>query len=312
MTAIRTEGLSKHYRDVKALDNLNMEVPDQVVFGFLGPNGAGKTTAVKLLTGFAHPTAGKAWVAGEQVGEGNIRLLASIGLMPDVPAFYDWMSGREFMHLAGRLHHIPSNELKGRTEELLSLVNLKKDGRRRIGGYSRGMRQRLGIAQALINRPKVLFLDEPTSALDPVGKREILELIKQLKADTTVFMSTHNLSEVERVCDMVGIINKGRLVTFSSVDALQKKYARSQFEMEFIEDTAGFVDTLRQTPWLADPEAVTENGIPLVRVKAVDVDIARKELPGLIGTSVLTLLRYELMLPSLEDIFVEILEKEAA
>jgi ABC-2 type transport system ATP-binding protein len=312
MTAIKTEGLSKYYRDVKALDNLTMEVPKHIVFGFLGPNGAGKTTAVKLLTGFAHPTSGEAWVAGEKVGEGNLNLSRKIGLMPDVPAYYDWMSGREFLQFVGSLHHLSARELNSRTDELLALVNLEKAGKRRIGGYSRGMRQRLGIAQSLINRPEVLFLDEPTSALDPVGKREILELIKQLKTTSTIFMSTHNLWEVERVCDVVGIVNHGRLVAFSGVDALQKKYARSQFEMEFAEDPAGFIELLGQKSWLADPEAVVENGVPLVRVKAVDVDFARKELPGLIGASGLTLLRYELVLPSLEDIFVEILGKEAA
>ena len=311
MPAIRTEGLSKHYKEVKALDDLNMEVAENHVFGFLGPNGAGKTTAVKLLTGFAHPTAGNAWVAGEKVSDNNLRLQSAIGLMPDVPAFYNWMSGREFMQFAGKLHHLSGNEIATRIEELLTLVNLKKDSKRRIGGYSRGMRQRLGIAQALINRPKVLFLDEPTSALDPMGKREILELIKKLKETTTVFMSTHNLSEVERVCDTVGIINKGKLVTVSSVESLQKKYARSVFEMEFLEDASGFVETLSQISWLIEPEIVLENGVPLVRVKAIDVERARKELPLLISKSGLTLARYELVLPSLEDIFVEILHQEA-
>ncbi len=310
MAAIRTEGLSKHYKDVKALDDLNMEVPENVVFGFLGPNGAGKTTAVKLLTGFAHPTSGRAWVAGQKVSDNNLKLQSSIGLMPDVPAFYNWMSGHEFLHLAGKLHHLPEKEIISRTEELLAMVNLAKDGRRRIGGYSRGMRQRLGIAQALINRPRVLFLDEPTSALDPVGKREVLELIKQLKQTSTVFMSTHNLSEVERVCDSVGIINRGKLVTVSSVESLQKKYARSLFEMQFMEDASGFIETLKQTPWLTGPEMVIENGVPMVQVRATDVDYARKELPRLIGESGLTLTRYELVLPSLEDVFVEILNQE--
>jgi len=312
MTAISTENLSKYYKDVKALDGLNLEVPENVIFGFLGPNGAGKTTAVKLLTGFAHPTAGDAWVAGEKVSEGNLALQSLIGLLPDVPAFYDWMSAREFMHFVGEIHLLEHSEITSRTAELLKLVGLERDGNRRVGGYSRGMRQRLGIAQALINRPKVLFMDEPTSALDPVGKREVLELIKKLKETATIFMSTHNLAEVERVCDMVGIINRGRLVTVSSVESLQKKYARSLFEMEFLEDASGFMQTLKQTPWLAEPEIITQNGSPVIRVKAGDVEFARKELPRLIGESGLTLARYELVLPSLEDVFVEILSQEVS
>lgn len=307
MTAISTQDLSKHYGTIKALDRLNLEVPENVVFGFLGPNGAGKTTTVKLLTGFAHPTSGRAWVAGEKVGDGNLALQAKTGLLPDVPAFYDWMSGREFLHLVGELHHLPEREKGQRTEELLELVDLRGAGNRRIGGYSRGMRQRLGIAQALVNRPKVLFMDEPTSALDPIGRREVLGLILHLRETTTVFMSTHILSDVERVCNMVGIVDKGRLVAVSSVEALQKKYARSVFEMEFMEDAKPFMESLKRVPWLAEPDLVVENGTPIVRVRAVDIDHARKELPRFISESGLTLTRYELSLPSLEDIFVEIL-----
>jgi len=307
LTAIRTQGLSKYYGTVKALDNLNLEVPENAVFGFLGPNGAGKTTTVKLLTGFAHPTAGEAWVAGGKVGEVNLALQSKIGLLPDVPAFYDWMSGREFLHFVGELHGLEQNEIKKRTEELLELVELKKAGNRRTGGYSRGMRQRLGIAQALINRPKVLFLDEPTSALDPLGHREVLNLVLRLRENTTIFMSSHNLSDIERVCDMVGIVNKGQLITVSTVEALQKKYARSIFELEFMEDATPFVESLKNIPWLAEPAIITGNGAPMVRLRAVDIDRARKELPRIISESGLTLTRYELTLPSIEDIFVEIM-----
>ena len=307
MTAISAKGLSKYYDTVKAVDSLNLEVPENTVFGFLGPNGAGKTTTVKLFTGFAHPTAGEAWVAGEKVGDGNLALKAKIGLLPDVPAFYDWMSGRDFLHFVGELHGLTQTENNKRTEELLELVELTKHDNRRVGGYSRGMRQRLGIAQALVNHPQVLFLDEPTSALDPLGHRDVLNLILRLRENTTIFMSSHNLSDIERVCDMVGIVNKGKLITVSTVEGLQKKYARSIFEMEFIEDAGQFVESLKKISWLAEPAIVTGNGTPIIRVRAVDIDRARKELPRLIGESGLTLTRYEMMLPSIEDIFVEIL-----
>ena len=307
MTAIDVRGLSKHYGTIKALDNLNLEVPENAVFGFLGPNGAGKTTTIKLLTGFAHPTAGKAWVAGEKVGDGNLGLQAKIGLLPDVPAFYDWMTGRDFMQFVGELHSLTPDDIKKRTDELLELVELKKAGNRRVGGYSRGMRQRLGIAQALINHPKVLFLDEPTSALDPIGRREVLKLILRLKENTTIFMSSHILSDIERVCSMVGIIDKGKLITVSTVEALQKKYARSVFEMEFMEDATQFVESLKKIPWLTEPAITVDSGTPQLKVRALDIDRARKELPRLVGESGLTLTRYELSLPSIEDIFVEIL-----
>jgi ABC-2 type transport system ATP-binding protein len=238
-----------------------------------------------------------------------MRLREKTGLLPDVPAFYNWMSGREFLHYVGKLHRIPPREIGSRTEELLEMVELRTAAGRRIGGYSRGMRQRLGIAQALINRPSVLFMDEPTSALDPIGRREVLELVRRLSETATVFMSTHILSDVERVCDMVAIVDRGKLMTVSTVEALQKKYARSVFEMEFLEDATPILGTLKQAPWLADPEVVLQNGVPVVRVRALEVERARRELPHLVSTSGLTLSRYELSLPSLEEVFVEILGK---
>lgn len=312
MTAIKTTNLSKHYGDVKALDNLNLEVPENVVFGFLGPNGAGKTTAVKLLTGFSRPTGGTAEVAGERVDDGTIKLQSKIGLLPDVPAFYEWMTGREFMRFVGETHRLPATEITKRTGELLEMVDLNKAAGRRVGGYSRGMRQRLGIAQALMNNPKVLFMDEPTSALDPMGRREVLDLIGKLRQTATIFMSTHILTDVERVCDMVGVINKGRLMTVSTVEALRKKYARSVFEIEFIEDAGLFMETVKKVEWLAEPAVINDHGTPVLRVRAVDVELARRELPKLIAGSGLTLARYEMTAPSLEDIFVEMISGEGA
>jgi ABC-2 type transport system ATP-binding protein len=308
LTAIRTENLSKQYGKIIALDNLNLEVPDNAVFGFLGPNGAGKTTTVKLLTGFSRPTSGTAWVADEKVGDGNLALQAKTGLLPDVPSFYTWMSGRELLHTVGELHELPHNEIRRRAGELLDMVELTKAANRRIGGYSRGMRQRLGIAQALMNNPRVLFMDEPTSALDPIGRREVLELITRLRESATIFMSTHILSDVERVCDTVGVVNNGRLVTVSSIEDLRRKYARSYFEIEFMEDAAVFAESLKSVDWLTSPLIVYEGGTPVMRVGAMDIEKARQELPRLIGESGLTLTRYELVLPDLEEIFMKIME----
>jgi ABC-2 type transport system ATP-binding protein len=307
LKAISIENLSKYYKNVKALDNLTLEIPENVVFGFLGPNGAGKTTTVKLLTGFSKPTIGKAFVAGEEIGDGNLNLREKTGLLPDVPTFYDWMSGREFLYWVGELFHLPKPEIKTRTEELLQLVELEKAANRRIGGYSRGMKQRLGIAQALFNHPKVLFLDEPTSALDPIGRRDVLTLVKRLKQEATIFMSTHILADVERVCDMVAIVNRGKLVLVSTVEALREKYAHSIFDMEFLEDSRNFAEQLKYVSYLSEPEIIGENGTQVLRIKALDIKQARSQLPRLIAESGLTLSRYELNLPNLEDIFLEVI-----
>ncbi len=223
-----------------------------------------------------------------------------------MPAFYNWIPGREFLGFAGELHHLPQAEIKSRCEELLAMVDLEEAARRRISGYSRGMRQRLGIAQALINRPQVLFLDEPCSALDPIGRRQVLGLIKQLSAGTTVFMSTHILSDVERVCDVVGIINKGKLVTTSSVEELQRRYARLVFELEFEEDSSALQAKLQACPgW------INRNGGDKRRAGAArpvkDIERARKRAAG--GGRPPAGRRCALRgdMPSLEDIFVELI-----
>lgn len=306
MVAIKCEGLTKHYRDFIALDNLNLSIEERSVFGFLGPNGAGKTTTVKLLVGLGNPSAGRIWVAGQEVTPEAVEQKKKIGYLPEVPVFYNWMTGLEFLRFAGELHHLSKAEIANRCDELLELVELKEASKRKIGGYSRGMKQRLGIAQAIINKPEVLFLDEPCSALDPIGRRKVLELIKHLSAESTIFMSTHILSDAERVCDFVGIIDRGKLVTTSSMEELQRKYARSVFELKFEEDTSPLVAKLQAVPWLVKAEQVEVNGLPILRIQVTDIQIAKRELPGIVVASGLTLLRYELALPSLEDIFVEL------
>jgi ABC-2 type transport system ATP-binding protein len=309
MPAIRCENLTKRYGQVVALDHLNLEVPANSVFGFLGPNGAGKTTTVKLLMGLSQPSEGQAWIDGEPVGDPALK--ARVGYLPDVPAFYNWMSGREYLLFVADLFGIKPARAASRADELLALVELKGAAKRRVGGYSRGMRQRLGIAQALVNQPQVLFMDEPVSALDPIGRREVLNLILKLKEQSTIFMSTHILSDVERVCDTVGIVNKGKLVTESSVVELQSRYAPSVFEIEMEEDMTGLLAEVEKLPWVIKAEKSTANHAPVLRVQVGDVDAAKRELPQIIAGQHVSLLRYELVMPSLEDIFLKLIGGEA-
>jgi ABC-2 type transport system ATP-binding protein len=305
--AITCQGLTKHYGAVQALRGLDLAVPEGAIFGFLGPNGAGKTTAIKLFTGLSRPTAGRAWVAGQEVAFNRQAMRARLGFLAEEPAFYGWMSGREFLTYVGQIFGLGGRELTKRVDELLALADLGAAARRRIGGYSRGMRQRLGIAQAMINRPAVLFLDEPCSALDPIGRKEILEVIARLRGQATVFMSTHILAVVERACDTVGIIDQGRLVVQAPIEELRERYAAPVFlvEVEASEGRlAALAAGLRQLPWVARVE-VGENRL---RLSARDLALAKRELPGLVAASGLTLLRYELALPSLEDVFVQLVE----
>jgi ABC-2 type transport system ATP-binding protein len=224
-TAIKTEGLTKTYRllmqkePVNAVSDLNVEVGVGEIFGFLGPNGAGKTTTIKMLLGLAYPTAGQAWVLGKPAGD--IEVKREISYLPESPYFYDYMSGTELLDFYASLFGIYSGERKKKIEDLLRLVGLYSDRYKPLSQYSKGMLQRIGIAQALVNDPKLLFFDEPTSALDPIAHSEIRDLILRLRDEgRTVFLSSHQLSDVEMVCDRVAILNRGKLLKIGKLEDL--------------------------------------------------------------------------------------------
>jgi ABC-2 type transport system ATP-binding protein len=225
MVVLKTEGLTKDYRTgfwrsrVRVLHDLHLEVLRGEIFGYLGPNGAGKTTTLKLLLGLIYPTAGRAWIMGRDVLE--VAVKAQVGFLPENPYFYDYLTGREFLDFYGQLFGIPYRERRQRIEELLHLVGVPKAGDLQLRKYSKGMLQRIGLAQTLINDPQLIILDEPTSGLDPVGRKEVRDLILDLKSrGKTVFFSTHIVPDVELICDRAGIIVGGRLARMGSVDEL--------------------------------------------------------------------------------------------
>ncbi len=310
MTTIRTEGLHKVFGKVRALNGLTLTVEQGAIFGFLGPNGAGKTTTIRILTGLAWPTGGRAWVAGMEIRTSRREIASHVGYLPEEPTFYPWMTPREFLDHVGRVFRLSVSEREDRSKELLDLVGLTEVGNRRIGGFSRGMRQRLGLAQALINQPKVLFLDEPASALDPAGRKEVLELIDRLRGQCTVFMSTHILADVERVCDAVGIIARGRMVAEAQQEELVARYAVPAFEIEgdygSEERICDWADILRKTSWVA---TVSVNGLR-ARVVVDDLETAKRELMVSAVQAGLILTRYEMTRPSLEDIFLRLVDKD--
>ena len=305
-TAVSCRGLTKRYGDVLALDALTLDVPAGAVFGILGPNGAGKTTLLRLLTGLAHPTAGEATVAGLSVTAQASAVHQHIGFLDQSPQFYSWMRGRELVTFVGELFGLRGAELRTRVDETLALTGLTDAANRRIGGYSGGMRQRLGLAQALVNRPEVLFLDEPASSLDPAGRHEILAAIAGLRGTATVCMSTHILADVERVCDTVAILNHGRLLVSAPVAELQERYAQPAFELELDinqGDAAGrLVAALRGEPWAG---SVARHG-DVVRVIAGDTAAAGREILPLVAASGVQVQRFERVRPDLEDIFLRL------
>jgi ABC-2 type transport system ATP-binding protein len=311
MNAIKITKLEKLYGDFRALDGLTLEVEPGIVFGFLGPNGAGKTTTIRILTGLAHASAGTAHVAGVDISRGDGQLARRIGHLPEEPAFYPWMTPAEFLDHVGRIFGSTAAQRKVRTQELLELVGLSEVSNRRIGGFSRGMRQRLGLAQALVNQPEVIFLDEPVSALDPAGRRDVLELITQLKGEATIFMSTHILADVERVCDRIGIINHGKMVTSARREDLLEQYVLPIFEVEGVPGTESVMrawqEKLAAFPWFESGNVSDQTARILVR----DVDAARFGLLDTIQQAGLAIDRFEVVRPSLEDVFLKLVgEKE--
>ena len=305
---IQIESLHKHYGVVHALDGLNMTVKPGVVFGFLGPNGAGKTTTLRILTGLARPTSGRVVVAGVDLASDGRTLSHRIGYLSEEPVFYPWLTPREYLDMLGRLHGMDTTRRAVRVKELLELVNLAEAGKRRIGGFSHGMRQRLGLAAALVHKPEVLLLDEPVSALDPSGRKEVLELIEHLSGQCTILMSSHILADVERVCNVVGIISRGRMIVQSPREELMDRYAQPVFEAEG--EDAGVVkrwaDMVRRQSWAT---AISLDGDRL-RVTVSDVKRARRELLVSAVAQGVTLRRYEELRPSLEDVFLQLVDKE--
>lgn len=300
--AIEIRGLVKSYGQKDALAGVDLDVATGSVFGFLGPNGAGKTTTLRILTGLARPTSGEARVFGRDVVTATNDVRADIGFLPDVPGYYGWMTAPEFLRFAGSLFGISGSLLDERVEALLDLAGLA-GVTTRIGGYSRGMKQRLGVAQALVNAPKLLMLDEPTSALDPIGRKEVLDMIASLGGRTTVFFSTHILSDVERVCDTVAVLHEGRVVTQATIGELKARYAGTRLVVEVTEAAEEFAARFASEPWATSVER-TADGVLSIAVS--DLDTARRVIPAMVAERGVGLKRFDAGEVSLEEVFVDL------
>ncbi|MCX5858681.1 MAG: ABC transporter ATP-binding protein, partial [Proteobacteria bacterium] len=252
--AIKIEGLSKFFRvgfwgkRVQAVTDLSFEVRQGDLFGFLGPNGAGKTTTIKALMGLIFPSGGQTWILGKKASEEGVR--SRVGYLPESPYFYEYLKGLEFLDFYGSLFKIPKKVRVKKAEELLTLVNLEGAADLHLRKYSKGMLQRIGLAQALINDPELVILDEPMTGLDPIGRREIRDVMVRLKNEgKTVFFSTHILSDVEMICDQVGIVNKGKLVTTGKLSELLNPRIE-YYEISFSQPDPAELEVLK--PWVTN------------------------------------------------------------
>lgn len=233
---IHIEGLTKDFGIVKAVDNLNLDVKKATAVGFLGPNGAGKTTTIKILTNLIAATTGSAYLNGIDVTEDPRRALSCVGAVVETPEFYPFLTPMETLSYLGRIRGMQQRETQMRGKELLDTVKLDKWKDTRIGKFSKGMKQRLAIAQALLHEPEILILDEPTTGLDPRGMVEIRQILKMLRDEGyTIFMSSHLLPEVQETCDYVAMIDYGRLLIYDSVENLSTKTIMNKIEIELAE-----------------------------------------------------------------------------
>jgi ABC-2 type transport system ATP-binding protein len=303
MAILELKNIYKRFGEVEVIKDLSFSVSEHSVFGFLGKNGAGKTTTMKMILGFLQTDAGEIHVCGDKVTYGNTKTNQSIGYLPDVPEFYGYMNPKEYLKLCGEITGLKKELIDTRTKEMLTLVGL--DGaNRRIRGFSRGMKQRLGIAQALLNEPKLLICDEPTSALDPVGRKEILDILSIAREKTTIVFSTHILSDVERICDSIGVLDDGRLVLQGTVAEIKNNCRKDMVQIEIgsYKDMEGLMAKLGRLEFVTNT-ILTGNKIDLQLAKAEQFG---SEILAFLVKENIPLLRYEVMEPSLENVFLEV------
>ncbi len=258
---LEIKGLSKSFAGVQAVNEVSFTVEKGKCSALLGPNGAGKTTTLRMITGLLKPDRGVARFTNGVHDTASLEYREQIGYLPQMPSFYGWMSGLEFAIYAGKLCGMKQKEAEKRAKELLAKAGLEQAAKRRIGGYSGGMKQRLGLVQALMHHPKLLVMDEPVSALDPIGRREVLTLLQELKNETAILFSTHVLPDAEELCDHIFIMRKGEIALQGSLQQIQDKYKQSIIDIQLAQRNdvpahiATFLQAVKTLP-------VLNNGVP--------------------------------------------------
>jgi ABC-2 type transport system ATP-binding protein len=301
MDILKIENLKKRFGKNEVIKGLSLEVPEGEIFGFIGQNGAGKTTTMKMVLGLLPADDGVIHVCGEKVRFGETKTNELIGYLPDVPEFYPYMNAMEYLKLCGQVTGMTPELTKSRSTELLGLVGLEAS-KKKIGGYSRGMKQRLGIAQALLNQPRLLICDEPTSALDPVGRKEILDILLAVKGQTTVLFSTHILSDVERICDRVAFLHDGQIQLSGTLQELKAQHKAETLvvELQSEADCRTFVEAFGK---ISDNHTLETKGNE-VSIHTADLKGAQIQTMKLLLELGILPSRMEVLEPSIESLFL--------
>ncbi len=301
MDMLQISHISKSFGKNQILKDLSIDVPKHCIFGFIGQNGAGKTTTMKLILGLLKSDKGDIFVNGQKVQFGENSTNQWIGYLPDVPEFYGFMTPSEYLKMCGEITGMKSDLIKKRSDELLELVGLASH-QKRIKGFSRGMKQRLGIAQALINNPKLLICDEPTSALDPVGRKEILDILKSVKEHTTVVFSTHILSDVEKICDRAAFLHNGSIVLERDIADIKNVERVSNIEIDFIQHQ----EALHFIELYGEGELIETNKVIL----SAKSQSGMLNVLGILSQNQFNVIRVQKQEPSLEDLFLTIINQD--
>lgn len=296
---LQITNLHKRFGEKEVLKGLELFIPQNSVFGFIGKNGAGKTTTMKTILGLLKADLGEIYVADKKVIYGQTETNRYIGYLPDVPEFYSFMNAKEYLTFCGDITGMSKSESKSRSIELLELVGLKEE-KHRIKGFSRGMKQRLGIAQALLNRPKLLICDEPTSALDPIGRKEILDILFAVREQTTVLFSTHILSDVERICTDVAFLDNGVVSMQGQLSDIKTKYRKEEYILE-IEQEA---DMLQLQKAFCNMRQLGRTQLVFCEKEHNTFEVLR-----FIADRNIPLLKMERVEPTLETLFMEVVEQ---
>ncbi len=300
MNILEISHITKTFGAKKVLNDLSFSVPEHSVFGFIGQNGAGKTTTMKIILGLLKSDQGEVFVNGEKVTFGQNSTNKYIGYLPDVPEFYGFMTPREYLTMCGQITGMRKEEIVKKSVELLKLVGLEKENKR-IKGFSRGMKQRLGIAQALLNSPKLLICDEPTSALDPMGRKEVLDILSSVKEHTTVVFSTHVLSDVERICDRIAFLHEGKVALSGTLEEIRNVRNGESIEIEFFtEQDADIFGSIC-------PGGKKSGRTKLLFQKRTEIDML--DMMKCLSQNQISILRLERLEPTLEDLFLEVIGK---
>jgi ABC-2 type transport system ATP-binding protein len=295
MNVLQLKHVKKRFGKLDVLRDVSFSVSEHTLYGFVGQNGAGKTTTMKMILGLLRRDGGEIFVNGEAVHYGQTATNRMIGYLPDVPEFYSFMTPVEYLRFCGDISGMPARDIKPRADELLSLVGLTRNNRR-IRGFSRGMKQRLGIAQALLNRPKLLICDEPTSALDPIGRKEILDILANATQQTTVIFSTHILSDVERICDEIAFLHHGSIVLQGTLDEVKQRRRDAGFDLE-LENPE---DMQRLTAAFPDAKQLTRSHLLFER------DDQAEDVMRLLAAHHIPIRRLEKREATLESLFMEV------